>query len=44
MTLKSKKYFNTRNSEELIVSQLGWELYEKFFRNYTLKQWGVVAF
>lgn len=27
------------NSEEVIVSQVGWELYEKFFRNYTLKQW-----
>ncbi len=30
---------NPRNSEELIVSQVGWELYEKFFRNYTRKQW-----
>ena len=28
------------NSEEVIVSQVGWELYEKFFKNYTLKQWG----
>ncbi|MDE1169624.1 MAG: UDP-galactopyranose mutase [Verrucomicrobium sp.] len=27
------------NSEEVIVSQVGWELYEKFFRNYTRKQW-----
>jgi len=27
------------NSEEVIVSQVGWELYEKFFKNYTLKQW-----
>lgn len=31
---------NPRNSEELIVSQVGWELYEKFFKNYTIKQWG----
>lgn len=30
---------NPANSEELIVSQVGWELYEKFFKNYTLKQW-----
>lgn len=27
------------NSEEIIVSQVGWELYEKFFKGYTLKQW-----
>jgi UDP-galactopyranose mutase len=30
---------NPRNSEEVIVSQVGYELYEKFFRGYTLKQW-----
>lgn len=28
-----------RNSEEVIVSQVGWRLYELFFKNYTLKQW-----
>jgi UDP-galactopyranose mutase len=28
-----------KNSEEVIISQVGWELYEKFFKNYTLKQW-----
>ena len=28
-----------RNSEEVVVSQVGRELYEKFFRGYTLKQW-----
>ncbi len=27
------------NSEEVILSQVGWELYEKFFKGYTLKQW-----
>lgn len=27
------------NSEDVIVSQVGWELYELFFKNYTLKQW-----
>ncbi len=27
------------NSEDVIVSQVGWELYEKFFKGYTLKQW-----
>lgn len=28
-----------KNSEEVIISQVGWELYEKFFKGYTLKQW-----
>ncbi len=28
-----------RNSEEVIVSQVGWDLYRKFFEGYTLKQW-----
>jgi UDP-galactopyranose mutase len=28
-----------KNSEEVIVSQIGWELYEKFFKGYTQKQW-----
>jgi UDP-galactopyranose mutase len=28
-----------QNSEEVIVSQVGWDLYEKFFKNYTRKQW-----
>ena len=28
-----------RNSEEVIVSQVGRGLYEKFFKNYTRKQW-----
>ncbi len=27
------------NSEEVIVSQVGWQLYEMFFKNYTKKQW-----
>ena len=30
---------NPANSEEVVVSQVGWELYEKFFKGYTLKQW-----
>jgi UDP-galactopyranose mutase len=28
-----------KNSEEVIVSQIGWKLYEMFFKNYTRKQW-----
>jgi len=27
------------NSEEVIISQVGWDLYRKFFEGYTLKQW-----
>ena len=30
---------NAKNSEEVIVSQVGWKLYEMFFKNYTRKQW-----
>ena len=30
-----------RTSEDVIISQVGRELYEKFFRNYTRKQWGL---
>ena len=30
-----------RTSEEVILGKVGRELYEKFFRNYTRKQWGL---
>jgi UDP-galactopyranose mutase len=30
-----------RNSEEVIISKVGWELYEKFYKNYTRKQWNL---
>jgi len=30
-----------RTSEDVVVSKVGRELYEKFFRGYTLKQWGL---
>ena len=30
-----------RTSEDVIVNRVGHELYEKFFRNYTRKQWGL---
>lgn len=30
-----------RTSEDVVVSRVGRELYEKFFRGYTRKQWGV---
>lgn len=28
-----------QNSEDVIVSQVGWDLYRRFFEPYTLKQW-----
>ena len=30
-----------RTSEEVVVGRVGRDLYEKFFRNYTRKQWGL---
>ena len=30
-----------KTSEDVVVSKVGRELYEKFFRNYTVKQWGL---
>src|SRR5918998_3548592 len=30
-----------RTSEDVVVGAVGRELYEKFFRNYTRKQWGL---
>jgi UDP-galactopyranose mutase len=30
-----------RNSEEFVLSRVGRELYEAFYLNYTLKQWGI---
>jgi UDP-galactopyranose mutase len=30
-----------KTSEDVVVSRVGRELYEKFFRNYTRKQWGL---
>ncbi|WP_309890314.1 UDP-galactopyranose mutase [Archangium sp.] len=30
-----------RTSEDVVLSKVGKELYEKFFRNYTRKQWGL---
>ncbi len=31
------------NSKDSVVSKIGIDLYEKFFKNYTLKQWGIPA-
>ncbi len=32
---------NPRTSEEVVLNRVGRDLYEKFFRNYTRKQWGL---
>jgi UDP-galactopyranose mutase len=32
---------HVRTSEDVVVSRVGRELYQKFFRNYTRKQWGL---
>ncbi len=32
---------SVRTSEDVVVGRVGRELYEKFFRNYTRKQWGL---
>jgi UDP-galactopyranose mutase len=37
---KAEHCSSIRTSEDVIVSKVGRELYEKFFRNYTRKQWG----
>ncbi|HLL56099.1 MAG TPA: UDP-galactopyranose mutase [Myxococcaceae bacterium] len=37
----AEKREQIRTSEDVIISKVGKELYEKFFRNYTRKQWGL---
>jgi UDP-galactopyranose mutase len=37
----AEKCDQVRTSEDVVVSKVGRELYEKFFRNYTRKQWGL---
>ena len=41
--LKSKqlKIKNPKNAEEYILSKVGKELYENFYKNYSVKQWGI---
>ncbi|HLM03420.1 MAG TPA: UDP-galactopyranose mutase [Pyrinomonadaceae bacterium] len=36
-----EKREHIKTSEDVVVSTVGQELYEKFFRNYTRKQWGL---
>lgn len=37
-SIKEKRY-PIRNSEDIIVNQIGYDLFEKFFKYYTKKQW-----
>ncbi|WP_312518565.1 UDP-galactopyranose mutase [Anaerospora sp.] len=34
-------YEHPANAEEMVISKVGIELYEKFFKGYTAKQWGI---
>ena len=38
---KKIKVKNINNSENLILSKLGKEIYDSFYKNYTIKQWGI---
>lgn len=38
---RAEKVDTCKTSEDVVVSKVGRELYEKFFRNYTRKQWGL---
>lgn len=38
---RAEQVAHPRTSEDVVVSRVGRELYEKFFRNYTRKQWGL---
>jgi UDP-galactopyranose mutase len=34
---------NMKNSRDAVITKIGTDLYEKFYKNYTLKQWGIPA-
>lgn len=38
---RAEKKADVRTSEDVVVNKVGRELYEKFFRGYTRKQWGL---
>jgi len=40
-TLVAERRVPTKSSEDVVLNKVGRHLYDKFFRNYTLKQWGV---
>jgi len=40
-SVKVKNILRPKNAEEFVVSQIGYELFEKFYKNYSIKQWGI---
>ncbi|MBC7423143.1 MAG: UDP-galactopyranose mutase [Ferruginibacter sp.] len=38
---KAEKIKNINTSEDVVINKVGRELYEKFFKSYTKKQWGL---
>ena len=38
---KKLKINNPKNFEEFVLSKLGNDIYEKFYKNYTIKQWNI---
>ncbi|MDR5741278.1 UDP-galactopyranose mutase [Caballeronia sp. LZ016] len=41
LAARAEPVADIRTSEDVVVSKVGRELYEKFFRGYTRKQWGI---
>jgi len=41
LTSRAEKVEQIRTSEDVVINRVGRELYEKFFRGYTRKQWGL---
>ena len=41
LAARAEPVANIRTSEDVVINQVGRELYEKFFRGYTRKQWGL---
>lgn len=41
LAARAERIEHIRTSEDVVVSKVGRELYEKFFRGYTRKQWGL---
>jgi UDP-galactopyranose mutase len=41
LAARAVKIDTVRTSEDVVLARVGRELYEKFFRNYTRKQWGL---
>ncbi len=41
LAARTERPAEIRTSEEIVISRVGRELYELFFRNYTRKQWGL---